>query len=216
MFTTKQHGDLSSGQSTELLDDRQRLIVDEEWSYLTQVHGSRALQALRPGHYQGAQGDALYTNKSDVPISIQVADCAPIALISPSGGIGLVHAGWRGLIQGVVKTTVEAMTRIDSKPTIAVLGPCIHPDFYEFGEEQMEKVCEIFGEGVRSKTLEGCLALNLPKMVEIALIENNVNELVRFDKCTSDSEKFWSHRIRDDEKRQAVIGWIKPKETSVE
>ena len=214
LFTTKQHGDLSSDQNLELLNSRQRQIVDEKWSYLTQVHGSSALQVLKTGQHQGTQGDALYTDKSDAPISIQVADCAPIALISPAGGIGLIHAGWKGLIRGVVDITVEAMAGIDTKPTIAVLGPCIHPDFYEFGEEQMKKICEIFGEDIRAKTREGSLALNLPKMVEIALIKNNITELVRFDKCTSNSEEFWSYRVRNDEKRQAVIGWIKPKETS--
>jgi len=121
---------------------------------------------------------------------------------------------WINLDNVKLDITVEAMAGIDTKPTIAVLGPCIHPDFYEFGEEQMKKICEIFGEDIRAKTREGSLALNLPKMVEIALIKNNITELVRFDKCTSNSEEFWSYRVRNDEKRQAVIGWIKPKETS--
>ena len=214
LFTTKNHGDLSSAQDAEILAKRQRSIVDEKWTYLTQIHGKKALHVIQPGQYQDEQGDALYTNSSGVPISIQIADCAPIALICPSGSLGLVHAGWKGLMLGVVEETVNAMVRMGRKPTVAVLGPCIHPGSYAFGEVEMGKICKVFGESVRSKTSRGSLALDLPRAVELALKKNGVTELVTFDECTSDSKKFWSYRVRGDHQRQAVVGWIEPKENS--
>ncbi len=215
LLTTKDHGDFSSGQDVHILSKRQRSIVDEKWTYLTQVHGKKALQVTHPGQHRSEQGDALYTNNSEVPISIQIADCAPIALVSPLGSLGLVHAGWKGLMLGVVDVTVNAMVRMGRKPTVAVLGPCIHSGSYAFGEVEMERLCKVFDESIRSKTSQGSLALDLPRMVELALEKNGVTELVRFDECTSNSEKYWSYRVRGDHQRQAMVGWIEPKENSI-
>ncbi len=212
VFTSKRHGDLSVNQDSETLTRRQRLIVDEQWSYLEQVHDTGVLHIEFPGQHQGEQGDALWTNNSEVPISIQVADCVPVALISSLGSLCLVHAGWKGLVRGVIDEAVDAMMQIGKRPTTAVIGPCIHPSSYAFGEREIDQVCNVFGESVRSKTQEGCLALNLPKTVEVALRNNGIEELVRFDECTSNSEKFWSYRLRKEEERQAVVGWIKSKE----
>ncbi|MED5265185.1 MAG: polyphenol oxidase family protein [Actinomycetota bacterium] len=208
IFTTKDHGDLSINQELEVLAERQRSIVDQKWAYLTQVHGAEVVEVESAGQHQGRAGDALITSNSNLPLSIQIADCAPVALISPRGSLGLVHAGWKGLISGVIDTAVDAMSRIGKRPTVGVLGPCIHPGFYEFGEREMKDVCNLFGQSVRSETLEGRLALNLPKAVEIALGLNDISEMVNFDECTSNTEKFWSHRLRKDQKRQAMVGWI--------
>lgn len=208
IFTTKDHGDLSINQELEVLAERQRSIVDQKWAYLTQVHGAEVVEVESTGQHQGRAGDALITSNSNLPLSIQIADCAPVALISPLGSLGLVHAGWKGLISGVIDTAVDAMSRIGKRPTVGVLGPCIHPGFYEFGEREMKDVCNLFGQSVRSETLEGRLALNLPKAVEIALGLNDISEMVNFDECTSNTERFWSHRLRKDQKRQAMVGWI--------
>ena len=208
IFTTKDHGDLSINQELQVLAERQRSIVDQKWAYLTQVHGAEVVEVESAGQHQGRAGDALITSNSNLPLSIQIADCAPVALISPRGSLGLVHAGWKGLISGVIDTAVDAMSRVGKRPTVGVLGPCIHPSFYEFGESEMKDVCNLFGQSVRSETLDGCLALNLPKAVEIALGLNDISEMVNFDECTSNTEKFWSHRLRKDQKRQAMVGWI--------
>ncbi|MBF82519.1 MAG: hypothetical protein CL522_03860 [Actinobacteria bacterium] len=211
IFTTKDQGDLSTSQDPQILASRQRSIVDEKWAYLTQVHGTEIVQVQSPGECQGRSGDAILTNSSGVPISIQVADCAPVALVSPLGSLNLVHAGWRGLTLGIIDRAVELMEGLGKEPAVAVIGPCIHPSVYQFGENEMKTICNVFGDSVRSETREGCLALNLPKAVEISLTQNGITEIVRIDECTSNPEKFWSHRLRKDRKRQAMVGWIGPR-----
>lgn len=212
IFTTKDHGDLSTDQDPQALISTQRSIIDEKWAYLTQVHGTEVVHVHSPGEYQGAPGDALLTNSSGVPISIQVADCAPVALVSPLGSLNLVHAGWKGLTLGIIDRAVELMAGLGKAPTVAVIGPCIHPNVYQFGEKEMRMICNVFGDSVRSKTREGHLALNLPKAVEISLTQNGINEIVRIDECTSNPKKFWSYRLRKDRKRQAMVGWIESRE----
>ena len=211
LFTTKDHGDLSTDQDPQVLASRQRSIVDEKWAYLTQVHGTEVVHVESPGECQGRSGDAILTNNSGVPISIQVADCAPVALVSPLGSLNLVHAGWKGLTLGIIDRAVALMEGLGKEPTVAVIGPCIHPTVYQFGENEMKGICNVFGDSVRSQTREGYLALNLPKAVEISLTQNGITEIVRIDECTSNPDKFWSYRLRKDRKRQAMVGWIEPR-----
>ncbi len=216
IFTTKEDGDLSTDQDPYHLARRQRSIVDEKWTYLKQVHGAEVIQIESPGQHQGRTGDALFKCNSEIPISIQTDDCAPVALVSPLGSLSVVHAGWKGLVLGVIDKAVNAMSRIGKRPTVAVLGPCIYPSSYEFGEKDIKVVSDIFGDGIRSETEEGNLALNLPKTVEIALDRNGISELVNLGECTSDSTKFWSYRLRKDHNRQATVGWIESRKDYVE
>ena len=65
---------------------------------------------------QGLVGDALVSSAINIPCSIEVADCVPILLSSENGKeIAAIHAGWRGLLAGVIKNTTETMTTPPSK-----------------------------------------------------------------------------------------------------
>ena len=69
--------------------------------------------------------DAAVTTRVGLPLVVMVADCAPIALVTP-GAVAVVHAGWSGLEQGVIEHAVAAARRVGGDPVTAVLGP-VHP-----------------------------------------------------------------------------------------
>src|SRR5674476_1670641 len=63
-------------------------------------------------------------------LCVLTADCAAIALASAEGVCSAVHAGWRGLVAGVVEAAVTAMRDLGASDVTASLGPCIHAPCY--------------------------------------------------------------------------------------
>ncbi len=54
--------------------------------------------------------DALVTDAPGLALLLRFADCQPIILYDPARrALGLVHAGWRGLAQGIARRAVETM-----------------------------------------------------------------------------------------------------------
>jgi copper oxidase (laccase) domain-containing protein len=143
------------------------------------------------------------------PVAVQVADCAPVALLAPAGLVGVAHAGWRGLVSGVVEATIDAMRSAGGTELVAVLGPCIRPSAYEFGESALAQVEHRLGPTVRSTTDRGTPALDVPAAVEAALGQRGVPLVAVLGGCTAaEATRRWSHRARSDAERQAMVAWI--------
>ena len=208
LMTDKSYGNLSINQEKETLHGRQEGLVGKPWAYLEQVHGNSVIEITRAGEFQGTKGDALVTSCVDIPLSVQVADCAPVALFSEEGVLGVVHAGWRGVHSDVIGKTCFEMNKLGQAPSIAIVGPCIYPENYEFDRNDLAALEKTFGVGIKSKTKYGRPALDLPAMVRLALSKNGVKNVTYLDGCTADSEHFWSHRANCDQERQAMVAWI--------
>jgi hypothetical protein len=133
-----------------------------------------------------------------------MADCLPVAIARTTGddpALALVHAGWRGLLAGVVANAVAAV----GGRAAAIVGPGIGPCCYEVGEDVAEPFRARFGPQV----LRG-RHLDLPAAAERALRAAGVGSVERIDLCTAcHADLFFSHR-RDGERtgRQGVIGVI--------
>jgi copper oxidase (laccase) domain-containing protein len=131
------------------------------------------------------------------------ADCLPIAIVRTSGAraIAVLHAGWRGLSEGVVSEGIGALCADSAHTLAAAIGPAIGPCCYEVGPE----VSGLFDEDL---TVNG--KLDLWGAAERALRAAGVRRVDRFDICTRDHpELFFSHR-RDGLARgvQGVIGAV--------
>jgi copper oxidase (laccase) domain-containing protein len=171
-----------------------------DWAMVRQLHGAGVVLADRVGHL--GDGDAIVTATPGVPIAIRVADCAPVALVADDV-IGVVHAGWRGIVAGVLPAALDAMRSLGATDVRAVLGPCIHAECYEFGVDELDRVAASLGETVRGTTSWGTPALDVPAAIraQVPWVED---ERV----CTACSPGFWSHRARGEAERQAVVAWL--------
>jgi YfiH family protein len=207
VFTDRSHGDLAVGSVG--VDDRRRALAPRAWSWLRQVHGAQVLLVDSPGAHAGDEADALVTATPGCVLSVQVADCAPVALVA-DGVVGVAHAGWRGLAEGVLPATADAMRGLGAERIEARLGPCIHPGCYEFGADDLEAVVARLGPEVRATTHAGAPALDLPAAVRASLAGAGVEVVADAGTCTACSAALWSHRASGDRERQAVVAWLGP------
>lgn len=208
VFTEARHGDLGIDAPPGERDARRHAVVPGPWTALRQVHGAEVVRVEAAGQHHGAAADAAVTASSASPIAVQTADCAPIALLAEGGAVGVVHAGWRGLVSGVVERAVAALTELAGPPVRAVLGPCIHPECYEFADPELAAMVRRFGEGVRATTAAGTPALDLPNAVRLALEEVEVPLDTSHCTCTACGGRWFSHRARGETARQVLVAWI--------
>ncbi len=112
-----------------------------------QVHGGRVAVVESADAGRGAAVlaeaipgvDALVTKSDRVLLALFFADCVPVFFADERRGVvAVAHAGWRGLVAGVLENTLATMdTRFGSVPgemQVAV-GPCIGRERFEVGDE---------------------------------------------------------------------------------
>lgn len=136
-FITKSQEPLES-TNQETLEQALRKVTSQNRQLinLSQIHGDRCISVAKGERLKRVyQGDAVLTNREDVFICVQVADCLPIFLVNETSRvIGMIHAGWRSSILGIVKRTlIKAQADFGCKPGdfTALLGPCIQACCYE-------------------------------------------------------------------------------------
>lgn len=116
---------------------RDSLGLADEPVWLEQVHGSRVVTA-RPGGVP-PRADGSVTRESRVVCAVLTADCLPVLLASRRGGeVAAVHAGWRGLADGVLAAALKAM-RSSADELSAWIGPAIGQAAFEVGDEVRER-----------------------------------------------------------------------------
>jgi purine-nucleoside/S-methyl-5'-thioadenosine phosphorylase / adenosine deaminase len=163
-----------------------------------QVHGSVVRRAAAGD--RGNRADGLWTDEPGTPVLALTADCLPIALARTDGdrpALAVLHAGWRGLLAGVVESGVRAL----GGRLAAAIGPGIGPCCYEVGPD----VAEHFdGDLIKDRKLD------LWSAAERALRAAGVEGVERLDLCTAcNPDLFFSHRRDDgDTGRQGVIGLV--------
>jgi YfiH family protein len=212
-MSRREHGDFhldphDTGCVPGDLDGRRRALVDLPWSQPDEVHGSTVRVVTGPGEHDLAEADALVTRCDDAVLGIWVGDCAPVALIGDDGTIAAAHAGWRGAAGGVLQTTISAMRELGSVEVRAVLGPCIHPCCYAFGDADLDALIARFGAAVEGTTSAGERALDMRALVAAALAEAGVVDLDDRSECTGcAAHRYFSHRRRGERERQVLAVW---------
>jgi YfiH family protein len=213
VFTGRAEGDMGHGGGAvvEVRPDvaaRRRAVVDVPWTWLRQVHGAGVVRVTGPGDNAGATADAAVTAEPGCAIAVLTADCAPVALASAEGVIGVAHAGWRGVAAGVLEATVGEMRALGATDIEAVIGPCIHAGCYAFGADDLDAVAGRLGDCVRATTAAGQPALDVPAAVRAALTAAGVaTNIADVDVCTACSPDHFSWRARAEQQRQAAVMW---------
>lgn len=169
-----------------------------------QVHGGEVVTVTSGEEFDtNCKADALVSRESDRVISIRIADCVPILLSSSDGKIvAAVHAGWRGIIAGVIPASIARM--IEKTPSlkpqsiIAAIGPCISGEAFEVGPEVLEAFTAKFGAQAQiSRSAQGKGNVDLRLAAKIQLLAAGLPEsaIDTTDRCTvTHRDEFFSHR----------------------
>lgn len=205
-FTDAADGDFRVRDPLPDLDRNRSSIVAKPWSWIVQVHEADVLTVDHQGHHAGAIADGLLTTTLDCPIAVTTADCAPVVLIAERG-VSVIHAGWRGLMAGIVETAGTNLIEAAGRPVAAMLGPCIAPEDYEFGRIELDQMVDRFGAEVEKATMTGSPALDVPAAVGVAC-ERAGWDAPRRPASTSDP-RWFSHRTRGDVGRQTAVAWLR-------
>lgn len=207
-------GDHVGDDAAAVSENRQRLAATlglggpDRFVWLHQVHGPDIAVVDGPPD-EPPSADGAVTTRPGVPLVVLTADCAPVALASDDA-VAVVHAGWVGLLAGVVAAAVRALRAAGHGPVRAFVGPCISPDRYEFGAADLARLVARFGPSVAASTSEGRSALDLAEGVRVALAEEGIDDIETAGRCTASSPGLFSHRRDRVTGRQALVAVLGP------
>lgn len=170
--------------SARQVHGRHVLTHANDWAGWRRVDGA-------DGHVTAAAGTAL---------AISVADCVPVFLAHPSGVVGVVHAGWRGVVGRVLDAGIDAMAALGAPPgeLHLHLGPAISGRQYEVGPDVYK---ELTGwDTVRARRVD------LRALLAEQARERGVRSVTASHYCTKeDNDRFFSHRAGDAQRQIAVV-----------
>ena len=152
--------------------------------------------------------DALITNVPNLFLTITVADCMPIFCFDPNTlSFGIAHAGWKGLIGGIVENFIQKFRGSYSSKQenlVVVIGPHIKNCHYEVGTEVANKFAE---KSIENR--DGHLYANLSKEAEMRLRRLGVKEISISEICTyNELEQFYSARRDKVKPLQGMVAYI--------
>lgn len=206
-------GDESSAVAANRTRLEQMLPDGTAVQWLTQVHGIR--QVVATGDGSCPEADACWTRQPGVACAVLTADCLPVLLCSGSGDtIAAVHAGWRGLLAGVLENTVAGMG-VDPGRLLAWLGPAISRQAFEVGPEVRSAYLEA-APAAQYDAVDDCFRANvgnpghyladLYTLARLRLASAGVRQVFGGEFCTyADPERFYSYRRDGQTGRMATV-----------
>ncbi len=186
---------------TNVLENRKRFfqnlgISSTQVASSYQVHGAKVLVSPKAGRHEGY--DALISNEPNLFLAVTIADCTPVLLFDPvQKAVAAIHAGWRGTVAGIVKTTLGLMQQHYNtipRNCYAYVGTCIDVSTFEVGQEvaiQFEESFKVWNEKTQKYHVDLKMA-NKAQLLEAGMSDSQIG-------CSPystvlDNQDYFSHR----------------------
>ena len=177
--------------------------------WINQTHSNISVDADSISSIVDADGS--YSKKIGTVCGVLTADCLPVFVCNKEGtAVGIAHAGWRGLVDGVIESLIESLD-CNGEDLIAHLGPAISQLSFEVGGEVKSQYLS------KNKNFESCFSclnnkyyLDLYGAARVVLKSLGVSSISGGDRCTyKESDKYFSYR-RDGKSsgRMAHLIWM--------
>ena len=175
--------------------------LPQEPAWLTQTHSTIAVKNTLD--YSLCEADASFTDEPDLVCVVLTADCLPLLVCDKQGTqVAAIHAGWRGLADGVIEATIERLTAA-REDLLVWLGPAIGPRVYEVGEDVYQAFIDHDQKAVLAfrALSEKKWMMNVYTLAHQRLSNLGIVNISGGDHCTyTEAEKFYSFR------REGVTG----------
>lgn len=200
--------------------------ADARIVWLEQIHGARVVDAeavldhaeLEAAHGAHARADASVALAPDAVCTVMVADCLPVLLTERAGrAVGAAHAGWRGLLDGVIEASAARIAARLGGPWqgLAYLGPCIGPSAFEVGAEVRAAFLAAARAGERAATeaafvageIPGKFLCDLAALARVRLARAGIDAVYGGNHCTVGDARFYSYRKERVTGRFAALIW---------
>jgi len=196
--------------------NRQRLqsVLPRQPVWLEQVHGTQVVTLTGVDDPVMPVADAVMTSVPGVVCGIMTADCLPVLVADRLGRVvGAAHAGWRGLLQGVLESLITQMLThqdIRANDLTVWLGPAIGPAAFEVGDDVRTAFLDVMPDaaGQFDAHGHGHWLANLPGLAHQRLNTLGVHAVTRSGLCTYQSDDFYSYRREKVTGRMASMVWI--------
>ena len=208
-FASLNLGRLTADKPEAIERNRRRVeaIIGLPLAPIRQVHGIhvKRLTSQPAGEEPLEEADGQVTNRKGLAPTVLVADCLPI-VVAGGGGVAVLHAGWRGLAEGVVTEGVRALRALGCDGQLeAAIGPGAGPCCYQVGEEVHERFSVHGHEARRGRNLD------MAGIARRQLERCGVRTVHDIGLCTicGDPSLLFSHRREGGVTgRQAGIAWL--------
>jgi len=230
------------GDSPESVAENRRRVrvalrLPAEPAWLEQVHGIEVVDVLADSADVSSPrtGDAAVARDAGRVCAIRVADCMPVLFAALDGSVvGASHAGWRGLVGGVLEATVARMG-VPASQVIAWMGPAIGPRHFEVGDDVRTAFLAAAadgGSGVDARTsgvsaaaadpatrvasaftanARGRWQCDLYALARLRLEALGIASIYGGGWCTfAEADRFFSYRRDGQCGRMAALIWIEP------
>lgn len=208
-YSSMNLGDHVHDDPVAVAENRHRLAemlaLPAEPLWMTQVHGVEVLGA------EGECADARIVGRPGQVAVVMTADCLPVLFCDRQGReVAAAHAGWRGLVAGILEKTVARM-QAESEDILAWLGPAIGPTAFEVGDEVRQAFLDhdpqaqaAFFPSPQGRWLADIFLLARQRLASAGIIQVYGGGM-----CTySDAERFYSFRRDGATGRMASLIWI--------
>ncbi len=189
--------------------------LPDEPLWLDQVHGTSLLNADDPRTQAGMTADGSFSCRSGRVLAIMTADCLPVVLAESSGkGVLVMHAGWRGLADGILQQGVKTLSRTLAMPASAFeawLGPAIGAAAYQVGNE-VRSALGWAGEAHATPDAHepGKWRLHLAGAASDLLRQAGVARVHDSALCTYEDPHWFSYRRDGRTGRFVTLAWLNP------
>ena len=179
--------------------------------WLNQTHSADVIKLPSTGF----NADASYTTEKNTVCVVQTADCLPLLVTNIEGTIvASIHAGWRGLLNGVIENTIEKMN-VSPNELLVWLGPAISRQHFEVGFDVKNSFCEKYSEAEKAfhlisdqKWLADIYALAKMRL-NLCGVSQIYGGIISDEYCTFANEvDYFSYRRDGITGRMASLIWI--------
>ncbi len=206
-------GDHVGDAQAAVAENRRRLTAQFaiQPAWLKQVHGIDVVEA-DPARV--AEADASCTSTPGIACTSMTADCLPVLFCDRAGTrVGAAHAGWRGLVGGVLEATLDALG-VPASEVLVWLGPAIGPQAFEVGGEVREAFMTVHPESASAFVAgaqPGKFMADIYALARIRLAARGITAVYGGGLCTVSDPRFYSYRRCPVTGRFASLIWLAPR-----